>query len=378
MKIAQIAPIIERVPAKKYGGTERVVATLTEGLVRMGHDVTLFASGDSVTTAKLKAFYPTSLRASNEQDIYNPLHVASIRHLTEAYKSFADFDVIHDHTMQNSPLSLMFANVVPTPVVMTLHGPIREQDVTALKNFSKPGIVTISHDQARAMPPGFMTQTVYNGLDMRHYPFANVGGNYLLFVGRIAEQKGVHNAIAVAQALDLPLVIAGKLDICVAEDIAYFQQAIKPHLTNRIRWVGEVEDSVRNRLMANAKVFLHPITWPEPFGLTLIESMACGTPVIAIGKGSIPELIQDGKTGFVVDTVDQMIAAVNKINQIDRAMCRDYALTAFRSERMVEGYVRFYQAVIAKHRATPLRSFVGRNQNQQLLSLLAKSTNILQ
>ncbi len=340
MRIAIVAPVIERVPPKKYGGTERVVYNLTEELVKKGHDVTLFASGDSITTAKLVSIFPKSLRESRIKDLYG-FNVWTLFNLGKAYMAQDEFDVIHDHT---GDISLPTANIARTPVVMTMHGPFTVQNRHLYRVLNKPNIVTISDSQAY-VPNLNYAGTVYNGLNMQHYPFQEKPGDYLLFVGRISMEKGVHFAIQTAIALDLPLIIAAKLE---PTDRPYYYEYVEPYLSDTIRWIGEVDEEKRNELMSKAKAFMHPVTWREPFGLTLIESMACGTPVVAFRMGSIPEIVKDGKTGFVVDHIEEMIDAVTRLDEIDRNECRRHALENFNAEKMASGYEKVYEKVIAK------------------------------
>jgi glycosyltransferase involved in cell wall biosynthesis len=341
MRIAQIAPIIERVPPKKYGGTERVVHALTEELVKRGHDVTLFASGDSLTTAHLKSIYPKGLRDARLNDLYGANHF-SMLNIGLAYAMQDEFDIIHDH---NSSLSIATANLAKTPVVMTMHGPFTPEVRRLFKELRKPYIVSISNAQARSAPELHYAGTVHNGLSMEKYPWSATHDGYLLFVGRISMEKGVHFAISTAQALDLPLIIAAKLEPL---DRPYYQEYIEPYLSDQIRWIGEVEEDERNKLMSRALCFLHPVTWPEPFGLTLIESMACGTPVVAFSMGSIPEIIRNKKTGFVVHDLQGMIESVEAIAMIDRKRCRRYSIKNFSAYRMTNGYESIYQQILNK------------------------------
>jgi glycosyltransferase involved in cell wall biosynthesis len=341
VKIAQIAPIVERVPPKTYGGTERVVHALTEELVRRGHEVTLFASGDSITSAKLEAVYPRSLREAKMKDIYG-LNPWTLLNLGLAYEMQDDFDIIHDHL---APISLPIANMATTPVVMTMHAAFNAETRKLFQTLHGPYVVTISEAQMYSLPSLNHAGTVYNGLSMEQYPFGEDMGDYLLYVGRISQEKGVHFAVDVAQQLDLPLIMAAKVD---PHDLAYFREYIEPRLSDRIRWVGEVDETERNALMAGARCFLHPVTWREPFGLTLIEAMSCGCPVVAFDKGSIPEIIETGVTGYVVQDLDTMIEAVENIGAIDRAKCREHALTNFSAEKMTDGYEEVYKKILAK------------------------------
>lgn len=343
LKIAQVATIVERVPPKKYGGSERVIHTLTEELVKRGHLVTLFASGDSITSARLVSVYPRSLREAKIKDMYG-LNDLTLLHLGTPYTMQDQFDIIHDH---NGVLSLPIAQQSKTPVVATMHGPFTATNRRLYGVFRNPNLVAISRSQAKFAPSlSNVSSVVYNGLNMNGYPYSLQNDGYLLFVGRISMEKGTHHAIEVAQNLDLPLIIAAKLD---ALDLSYFNEYVGPRLSDeRIRWVGEVDEAERNRLMSKALCMLQPITWREPFGLTLIEAMACGCPVVAFGRGSIPEIIIDGKTGFTVEDMEGMIEAVEKIGSIDRSFCRKYVLENFNEGKMTDGYEDVYWRILQK------------------------------
>lgn len=341
MKIAQVAPIVERVPPKAYGGTERMVHALTEELIRRGHEVTLFASGDSQTSARLEAVYPRSLREAKLKDVYGT-NTWTLLNMGLAYDMQDEFDIIHDHL---APLSIPTANVATTPVVMTMHGPFTADNRSLFQTLRTPYVVTISESQMYSLPNLNHMGTVYNGLPMEHYPFGAEMGEYMLYVGRISREKGVHSAIEVAQLLDLPLILAAKVD---RYDSVYFKEYIEPKLSDRIRWIGEVSEEERNKLMAGARCFLHPVEWREPFGLTIIEAMACGCPVVAFDKGSIPELIETGVTGYVVQDVETMVEAVQNISAIDRAKCREHALTNFSASKMADGYEEVYRKILER------------------------------
>lgn len=340
MKIAQVGPVIERIPPKKYGGTERVVHALTEELVRRGHDVTLFASGDSITSAKLVSIYPRAIREARLKDIYG-MNIWTLFNIGEAYNRQDEFDIIHDH---NGYIGLAAANISRTPVVMTMHGPFTLENRHIYRKLNKPYLVTISKAQA-IVPNLNYAGTVYNGLPLETYPFGDKHDGYLLFVGRIAMEKGVHNAIEIALNVGLPLIIAAKLDDV---DRPYFEAYVEPHLGEQIRWIGEVDETERNKLMSKAVCLIHALTWREPFGLTLVEAMACGAPVVAFRMGSIPEIIVDGKTGFVVDRMDEMIDAIQKIDTINRADCRKHAIENFNARKMAMEYEKLYEEILKK------------------------------
>jgi glycosyltransferase involved in cell wall biosynthesis len=362
MKIAQIAPIIERVPPKKYGGTERVIHALTEELVKRGHDVTLFATEDSLTSANLQGTVTQGLREANVTDGYTK-NGFIFSHIGEAYGRADEFDIIHDHV---GAMSLATAHSSHKPVVMTLHGAFADHNRKLFEQLNHPYFVTISDAQAKTAPKIHRMGTIYNGLEMQDYPFRAKHDNYLLYVGRVTPLKGTHLAVQLAHQLKTPLKIAAKLE---PENLDYFNQEIAPYLSDSIQWIGEVNEAERNRLMSQAKCFLHPATWEEPFGLTLIEAMACGCPVVALNHGSIPEVIEQGKTGFVVDDLDQMKQAVLNIDQIDRFYCRAYALNKFPASNMADKYEYLYYLILNQNASQKATSINYQDQMRPLLSL---------
>jgi glycosyltransferase involved in cell wall biosynthesis len=265
-----------------------------------------------------------------------------------AYSQQDRFDIIHDH---NSPVSLPAANLATTPVVMTIHSPLSETYQKLFRIHSRPNLVSISKAQLKGLTTRLnFVATVPNGLNFNHFPFNHTPKNFLLFVGRISHEKGVHNAIEVAQALDLPLLIAAKLD---SVDRPYFEKHIRPKLADkRIRWIGEVSETERNKLYSQALAFLHPVTWPEPFGLTMIEAMACGCPVIAFDKGSVAEIVDHGKIGFVVKSLKEMIESVHRIVKINRTEIRDYAIRNFNAAKMADGYEAVYRQILSSQKTS--------------------------
>ncbi len=341
MKIAQISPLWERVPPPGYGGTEAVVHALTEGLVAHGHEVVLFASGDSLTTAELRAAFPRSLRTAG--DIADPrpydwLHVASA--LAEA----GEFDIIHNHAGE---LAMAMSHLVPTPMLTTMHCLITPDTRIVWEHYT--GFYnTVSRASRRTIPEGITrgnyVGAVYNGIDTASFPFQANKEDHLLFLSRIAPEKGAHLAIAVARKLGLPLLMAGKVD---RVDRRYFQEAIEPLIDGeQMRYVGEVSREQAKELFAAARALLLPIVWEEPFGLVMPEAMATGTPVIAFRRGAAPELVVDGETGFLVHDVDEMAAAVRKLDRIDPLRCRQHVEENFDTARMVEAYVATYERVL--------------------------------
>ena|SRR3989344_2505964 len=345
LKIAMIAPLAERVPPEKYGGTERVVHTLTEELVARGHDVTLFASGDSITSAKLISVAPKSLRKLRIHDPYG-LNELTTLNIGLAYDMQEEFDIIHDHL---GNFSMPAANVSKTPVMLTIHGVIDENCSRLLTTLTGPYVVTISNSQIKNAPKINHIGTVYNGLNMDKYPFSQNHDGYLLYVGRISMQKGVHIAIEIAQKLKILLIIAAKLDDV---EKPYFEKFIKSKLTGGyVKLIGEIDEKKRNKLMSRAMAALHPITWEEPFGLALIESMACGCPVIAFDRGSIPEVIKNCYSGFIVKNIREMSAAVLNLPKIVRENCRKHAIQNFNAKKMIDAYELLYEEVIERHKA---------------------------
>lgn len=310
---------------------------ITEELVRRGHDVTLFASGDSKTSARHISVHYRSLREAYPDDFTSRV-IYSQLHLSTAYSHQKEFDVIHDHT---GHFGVHFAQLSSIPVVMTLHGVITPLHQYIFTKLRKPTLTPISHAQKKPAPWLNYSETVYNGLDFTGYPSSNRNERFLLFVGRICPEKGVHHAIKVAEKSGLPLIIAAKYEPEINK--TYFEKYVKPNLSRKIQWIGEVSQEERNLLYSKALASLHPVTWPEPFGLTLIEAMACGSPVIAFNQGSIPEVIQHNRTGFVVNTVDEMVQAVSQVDSISREKCREYARGTFNVRRMVNGYEKIYR-----------------------------------
>jgi glycosyltransferase involved in cell wall biosynthesis len=341
MKIAQLSSLIERVPPKKYGGAERVVHYLTEELVKRGHDVTLLASGDSETKGNLTSVSPHSLREMYISDT----SAFTILNVTKAYKNSSDFDIIHNHV---DYFALPSAHLSSTPTITTLHGPITLENKNIYKEYNKLHLVSISNAQRGKEKQLGWLSTIYNGIPIERFPFSEKHKDYLLFVGRISLEKGTHIAMDIAMALDKKLIIAAKLD---KADIDYFNQYVAPRLYNdKIKWVGEVTEKERNKLMSEAMCMLHPITWSEPFGMTIIEAMACGCPVVAFNKGSIPELIVSSKTGFIVEKEVDMTKAIEKVKSISRKACRRHVEKNFNLKKMVDSYEKLYYEIVNDQR----------------------------
>jgi glycosyltransferase involved in cell wall biosynthesis len=340
MKIAQVAPLYESVPPHGYGGTERVVSYLTEELVREGHDVTLFASGDSKTAARLVPCAPRSLRLGKAVDTLAH-HILMLEHV---FQHADKFDIIHFHIdYLHFPLSRRGSFNQLT----TLHGRLDLPDLPLLYDeFSEMPLVSISNSQRKPLPQANWIGTVYHGLPPGSFTFREKAEKYLLFLGRISPEKRVDRAIEIAQRTHCKLKIGAKID---RVDRYYFNKHIK-HLLEHptIEFVGEVGHEKKNELLGGASALLFPIDWPEPFGLVMIEALACGTPVIAFTGGSVPEIIIQGKTGFIVDEIEEAVDAVHRISSIDRRECRQEFEDRFTDRHMARGYVRIYEQRVAR------------------------------
>lgn len=336
MKIAQVSPLFESVPPRYYGGTERVVSYLTEELVRQGHDVTLFASGDSVTSARLSAVGKTAMRL--DKSCVDPW----ARHIVlvdQVFERAADFDVIHFHV---DYLHFPMARRHNTPTVTTLHGRLDIPDLVPLyRQFHNIPVVSISNAQRTPLPWVNWQGTVYHGLPPDLYQLHPEPGHYLAFLGRICREKRVDRAIEIAHRTGMRLKIAAKID---KADELYYQTAIAPLLNDPlVEFIGEIGEAEKEEFLGNAYAALFPIDWPEPFGLVMIEAMACGTPVIAYRCGSVPEVTVDGVTGFVVDNLEAAVAAVAKIGSLDRRRIRRVFEQRFSVSRMAHDYLLVYE-----------------------------------
>jgi len=336
MRIAQIAPLHEAVPPKLYGGTERVVSFLTEELVAQGHDVTLFASGDSITSARLHPVWPRALRL--DPSIRDP--IAPHMLLMEAvYRQAAEFDVLHFH-MDYWPFSLFSRQ--RTPFVTTLHGRLDLPELQPVFDmFAEASVVSISDSQRRPLPQANYAATVLHGLPAELLTPQPVAPKYLAFLGRIAPEKRPDRAIRIARAAGIPLRIAAKID---RADEAYFADVIQPMLAGGgVEMVGEIGDAEKPGFLSGAVGLLMPIDWPEPFGLVMIEAMACGTPVVAFNRGSVPEIVEDGLTGFIVEDETSAIAAVGRLAGLPRGKVRARFEQRFTARRMADDYVAIYK-----------------------------------
>jgi glycosyltransferase involved in cell wall biosynthesis len=348
MRIAQIAPLYESVPPQTYGGTERVVSYLTEELVRQGHEVTLFASGDSVTHARLIAPCRRALRLDPQcVDPQAPHFVM----LEQVCRHAAQFDVLHFHV---DYLHYPFSRRLTTPQVTTLHGRLDLAELPPLyQEYREMPVVSISHAQRAPLPWLRWVATVYHGLPPEPYAFHPQPGSSLLFLGRIAPEKRPDSAIRVACRAGIPLRIAAKVD---PVDRQYFETVIRPLLAHPlIDFIGEVDEQQKVALLREALALLFPVNWPEPFGLVMIEALACGTPVIARRRGSVPEIVRDGQTGLLCETEDEMVEAVQRVAQLDRAACRRAFERRFTARHMAQHYARVYAQVLAAQSGTAAR-----------------------
>jgi glycosyltransferase involved in cell wall biosynthesis len=335
MRIAQVSPLYESVPPRTYGGTERIVSYVTEELVRQGHQVTLFASGDSATAATLIPQCERALRL--DETCHDPLAYHIVM-LDEVFRRAGDFDMIHFHVdYLHYPISAQFC----VPSVTTLHGRLDlPEHLHIYRRFPDVPLISVSDAQRRPIPFANWRATVYHGLPRNLYSLQSGPGRYLAFLGRISPEKRVDRAIEVAKHIGMPLRIAAK---CDKVDKDYYEGRIKPMLDHPlIEYLGELGDAEKQEFLGNAYALLFLIDWPEPFGLATIEAMACGTPVVAFRRGSVPEIVDDGVTGFVVDNMEEAVRAVQKVGRLSRSRCRDEFERRFTVSRMVDDYVAEY------------------------------------
>lgn len=335
MRIAQVSPLYERTPPRLYGGTERVVSYLTEELVRQGHQVTLFASGDSATRAELVSPCERSLRL--DPDCRDPLAYHIIM-LDQLYRRASDFDVIHFHI---DYLHFAISAKHPTPQLTTLHGRLDLPELPYVyRHFCQMPLISISDAQRRPISWANWRATVFHGLPKDLYSFQSEAGKYLVFLGRISPEKRVDRAIEVAKRTGMPIRIAAKVD---RADIDYFKAVIEPLLDHSlVEFVGEISESEKQELLGNAFALLFLIDWPEPFGLAMIEAMACGTPVIAFRHGSVSEIVEEGTSGVIVESVEQAVEAVGRVGTLNRAACRAAFDRRFTGAQMARNYLAQY------------------------------------
>jgi glycosyltransferase involved in cell wall biosynthesis len=341
MRVAVLSPVWFSVPPTGYGGIEWIVSLLADGLVDAGHDVTLFASGDSTTTADLEAVFAVAPSEWIGNSFWE------LRHAVSCFAQADRFDVISDHT---GLLGLALGSMGETPLAHTVHGPLSGEpgelyeQVVAMAPHA--ALVSVSDVQRRPKPHLPWVATCTNALDLSLYPFHPEGGDYLLFLGRMTHDKGAHRAVAVAIETGLPLKLAGKCQEHLEQE--YFDDCVRPHLSDRIEYVGEVSHDQKVELLQHARATLFPIAWDEPFGLVMIESMACGTPVVATRFGAVPEVIEDGLTGVIVDDWRDMSTALDKTDALDPHQLRRTVEERFSPSRMVNDYVQAFQTTIER------------------------------
>ena len=339
MKIAQVAPLHESVPPRAYGGTERVVAYLCDALIEAGHDVTLYASADSQTRARLRPMRGRAIRL--DETCLDPL----APHLLMVEKVFQDaesYDVIHFHT---DYMHFSLARRLPMPQVTTLHGRLDLPELKQMfREFPEMPLVSISDSQRAPLHFANWIGTVHHGLPEDFLPFRQGSGGYLAFLGRFTPEKRAETAIEIAKRAGVPIKLAAKIDRAFED---YFNEKVKPWFSDPdVEYVGELGEHEKGQFLGDARGLLFPIDWPEPFGLVMIEAFACGTPVIACRRGSTPEIVTDGETGFLVDTVERAVAAVGRLDEIRRFRCRLEFEERFSASRMADDYVRIYDRVV--------------------------------
>ena len=344
MRIAVLAPCWFPVPPVGYGGIEWVVSLLADGLVDSGHDVTLFASGDSLTKAKLAAVHRVAPSEWIGRSFWE------LRHVLHCLERADEFDVINDHS---GPPAAALGGIVDTPVVHTVHGPLDGEPGLLYDQVAavapETSLVSLSMNQRKPRPNYNWIANCPNALDLSVYPFRRARGDYLLFLGRMSPDKGAHRAVAVAMEAGLPLKLAGKMREPKERD--YFAEFVEPHLGDGIEWLGEVSHGQKVELLQHARATLFPIEWEEPFGLVMIESMACGTPVIATSRGAVPEVIEHGRSGVIVDDYRIIPAALEQADRLDPRELRSYVEERFSPMRMVRDYVKAYEAAAERARA---------------------------
>lgn len=333
MKAAILAPVAWRTPPRHYGPWEQVASNIAEGLIKLGVDVTLFATGDSITEGTLQSICAQGYEEDRSQDA----KVLECLHISNLMEQAGDFDIIHNNF---DFLPLTYSGLINTPVITTIHGFSSPRIIPVYKKYNSRGHYVSISNADRSAELEYIA-TVYNGLDTKDFKFTEQPQDYLLYFGRIHHDKGPVEAIEIAKKANKKLIIAG-----IIQDENYFKDRVEPHLSDQIEYIGPAGPDKRNELLGNALALLHPINFAEPFGMSVAESMLCGTPVIAFNKGSMPELIQHEKTGFLVDTVDEAVDVISKLGSINRAYCREWANSQFSKEKMAEDYYKLYQQIL--------------------------------
>lgn len=333
MKVAVLSPVAWRTPPVHYGPWEQMASNLAENLIKLNIDVTLFASGDSITNGTLNAVIAKGYETDRNQDA----KVIECLHISNVMENAADFDIIHNHF---DFLPLSYSKLIKTPIITTIHGFSSEKIIPVYKKYNHSSHYISISDADRSSELQYLA-TVYNGLNIENFKFNNDPEDYLLFFGRIHHDKGTVEAIEIAKKSQKKLIIAG-----IIQDQSYFDEKVKPHLGNQVDYIGHAGPDLRNKLMGNALALLHPINFNEPFGLSVVESMLCGTPVIAFNKGAMPELIIPSENGFLVKDIDEAVDAVQNISTINRKTCYLSAKDKFSAERMAREYLELYNRIV--------------------------------
>ncbi|MHC1758167.1 MAG: glycosyltransferase family 4 protein [Negativicutes bacterium] len=333
MKIAIVSPIAWRTPPRHYGPWERVVSLLTEGLVKEGIDVTLYATGDSLTGATLRSVCRTPYEEDKEVDakVWESLHIS------EVMEQANEFDIIHNNY---DFLPLTYSGLIKTPMVTTIHGFSSSKILPVFKKYNKKTHYVSISDADRNAELDYI-RTVYHGIDIEKFTLNKNAGDYLVYFGRIHKDKGTWEAIQVAKRAKMQLVLAG-----IIQDKAYYENQVEPYLGDDVRYIGSVGPEERNKVLGNAFALLHPINFNEPFGLSIVEAMACGTPVLTFNRGSMPEIIQDGINGFIVNSIEEMADKIKEVRNISREACRQTVESQFSQEKMVKEYIEVYKEIL--------------------------------
>jgi glycosyltransferase involved in cell wall biosynthesis len=333
MKVAVLSPVAWSTPPRHYGPWEQVASNLAEGLVKLGADVSLFATGDSITSGKLYSVCKSGYEEERTQDakVLECLHISNLMEMAD------QFDIVHNNF---DFLPLTYSGLIKTPLITTIHGFSSQKIIPVYKKYNERGHYVSISNADRSAELKYIA-TVYNGLNVEQFDFNGKPADYLLYFGRIHHDKGTAEAIEIAKKSKRRLLIAG-----LVQDANYFREKVEPHLSDTIVYVGNAEPAQRNDLLSNAYALLHPINFNEPFGMSVAEAMLCGTPVIAFNKGSMPELVKDGETGFLVNNVDEAVAAINEIELISRQACRQWSQSQFSSDKMAGDYLGLYKKIL--------------------------------
>ena len=333
MKIAVLSPVAWRTPPRHYGPWEQIASNIAEGMAKKGVEVTLFATGDSITTGKLYSVCAHGYEEDRTQDA----KVLECLHISNLMEKAGDFDIIHNNF---DFLPLTYSGLIKTPIITTIHGFSSQKIIPVYKKYNSIGHYVSISNADRSSELNYLA-TVYNGLNVQDFDFVEQPDDYLLYFGRIHHDKGCAEAIQIAQKSKRKLLIAG-----IIQDENYYREKVEPYLNEQIQYIGHAGPEKRNELLGKAIALLHPINFDEPFGMSVAEAMLCGTPVIAFNKGSMPELIQPDKTGFLVDTIDEAVEAVSNLKDIKRKDCHDWASAQFSSEKMVDDYFKLYKKIL--------------------------------